>query len=223
MSRSFSELKEKVLEANLGLKEAGLVAGTSGNVSGINENRDRVVIKPSGVEFSNLRKDDLSVVDLDGNIIDGPYKPSVDTASHLVVYRERLDVASVVHTHSPFATSFAARGESLRVLTTTHAALFGGPIPISDYAVIGEEEIGNEIIRHVGESSAVLLRSHGVFTIGSTIDKALRAAIYVEECAQVNHLSLSLGKVEWMPEDVVHAARNWYLSDYGQNPIGSGS
>ena len=162
-------------------------------------------------------------VDLDGNIIDGPYKPSVDTGSHLVVYRERPDVASVVHTHSPFATSFAARGESIRVLTTTHAALFGGPIPISDYAVIGEEEIGNEIVRHVGESSAVLLRSHGVFTIGSTIDKALRAAIYVEECAQVNHLSLALGKVEWMPEKVVHAARSWYLSDYGQSPVGSGS
>ena len=101
-----------------------------------------MVIKPSGVLFDELTPEKMVVVDLEGNVIDGDLKPSVDTASHLYVYRHRNDVNGIVHTHSPYATSFAITGEPLQIYTTTSAAVFGGRIPISDFAVIGEEEIG---------------------------------------------------------------------------------
>lgn len=217
------ELRHRVWKANIDLVKHNLVVGTSGNASGIDPETREVIIKPSGVDFADLRPEDLVVVDLDGNVVAGDLKPSVDTASHLYVYRSRNDVGGVVHTHSPFATTFAARGEPIGVFTTTHAALFGGPIPVSDYAVIGEEEVGKEIVAHVGSGSSVLLRNHGVFTIGSTVEKALRAAMYTEESAEVAHLSLLRGHVDEMPKDVVAASRAWYLKDYGQKAVGSGS
>ncbi|MFF2652971.1 L-ribulose-5-phosphate 4-epimerase [Streptomyces sp. NPDC058045] len=217
------ELKQEVCQANRDLLAAGLVVGTSGNVSGRDPESDLVVIKPSGVAFDLLRPEDMSVVDLHGNIVGGPHKPSVDTASHLYVYRERPDIRGVVHTHSPYATTFALRGEPVPVLTTTHACLFGGPIPISGYAVIGGEEIGRQIVEHVGDGTSVLLRSHGVFTIGTDARRALRAAEYTEECAQAAHLAMLRGYVEALPADVVSAAREWYLTDYGQRPVGAGA
>lgn len=216
-------LKELVCQANLDLLAAGLVVGTSGNVSGRDRDTGLVVIKPSGVPFASLRPEDMSVVDLLGARVEGPYKPSVDTASHLYVYRERPDVHGVVHTHSPYATSFALRGEPIPVLTTTHACLFGAPIPITSYAVIGGDEIGREITTHVGEGTAVLMRSHGVFTIGADPHRALRAAEYTEEVAEAAHLAMMRGPVEPMAPEVVRAAREWYLADYGQRPIGEGS
>lgn len=223
MASALSKIKREVLEANLALKSSGLVVGTSGNASAIDRESGLVVIKPSGVEFEDLTVDNLSVVDLEGSIVDGPFKPSVDTDSHLVVYRARADVGGIVHTHSPFATSFAVRGEPIEVFTTTHAALFGGPIPISDYAVIGEKEIGKEILRHVGDGSALLLRSHGVFTIGANVQKAFRAALYVEESAEVNHIVLSRGPMAPLEASTVAASRDWYVHGYGQSKVESGA
>jgi L-ribulose-5-phosphate 4-epimerase len=217
------QLKAEVCQANRDLLAHGLVVGTSGNVSQRDPDSGLVVIKPSGVAFDALRPEDMSVVDLQGDVVEGPYKPSVDTASHVYVYRERPDVHGVVHTHSPYATTFAIRGEAIPVLTTTHASLFGGPIPISGYAVIGEEEVGREIVAHVGDGTAVLLRSHGVFTIGADAQRALRAALYTEECAEAAHLAMLRGPVEPMAPDVVRASREWYLYGYGQQPVGSGS
>ncbi|GAA4026700.1 L-ribulose-5-phosphate 4-epimerase [Arthrobacter methylotrophus] len=217
------ELKEEVCQANLDLLAHGLVVGTSGNVSGRDDESGLVVIKPSGVAFDVLRPEHMSVVDLHGTPVEGPYRPSVDTVSHVYVYRERADINGVVHTHSPYATSFALRGEPIPVFTTTHAALFGGPIPISGYAVIGEEEIGREIVAHVGVGTAVLMRSHGVFTIGADPQRALRSALYTEECAEAAHLAILRGYVEPLPPQVVQASRDWYLTGYGQRPIGAGS
>jgi L-ribulose-5-phosphate 4-epimerase len=223
MANVLDPLKEIVCQANLDLLAAGLVVGTSGNVSGRDADTGLVVIKPSGVAFASLRPEDMSVVDLSGAVVDGPYKPSVDTASHLYVYRDRGDVNGVVHTHSPYATSFALRGEAIPVLTTTHACLFGAPIPITSYAVIGGEDIGKQITTHIGDGTSVLLRSHGVFTIGADPHRALRAAEYTEEVAEAAHLAMTRGPVEPMATQAVRAAREWYLADYGQKPIGVGS
>lgn len=223
MSDPLLDLRHAVLEQNLALKKNGLVVGTSGNASAVSREHGVVIIKPSGVEFDDLTVDNLSVVSLDGKVIEGPFKPSVDTDSHLVVYRERPDIGGIVHTHSPYATSFAARGEAIDVFTTTHAALFGGPIPISGYAVIGEEEIGWEIVKNIGDGSALLLRSHGVFTVGNTVEKAFRAALYVEESAHVNHLVLIRGNMAPLDSSVVDASRQWYLHGYGQTSIGKGA
>lgn len=217
------ELKAYVCQLNRDLLTQGLVVGTSGNVSARDPETNLLVIKPSGVAFDQLTPEDMSVVDLHGNVMEGPHKPSVDTASHAYVYRHREDIHGVVHTHSAYATSFALRGETIPVLTTTHACLFGAEIPITGYAVIGEEEIGREIVEHVGDGTSVLMRSHGVFTIGSDAAKALRSALYTEECAEAAHLGMTRGPVQPLSDEVVAAARAWYLSDYGQKPIGSGS
>jgi L-ribulose-5-phosphate 4-epimerase len=217
------ELKEIVCQANRDLSASGLVVGTSGNVSGRDETTGLIVIKPSGVAFDALTPADMSVVDDRGTVVDGPHKPSVDTLSHAYVYRRRADVGGIVHTHSPYATSFAVRGEEIPPLTTTHAALFGGPIPVSGYAVIGEEEIGKEIVANIGDCSSILLRSHGVFTIGATPAQALRSAIYTEESAEVAHHALTRGAVQSLDAATVGASRSWYLTGYGQTAVGDGA
>lgn len=217
------QLRHRVCQANRDLAANGLVVGTSGNVSGRDPDTGYIVIKPSGVAFAELTADQLVVVDDHANVVSGSLKPSVDTASHCYVYRHRDDVGGIVHTHSPFATSFAVRGEDVPVLTTTHASLFGAPIPCSGYAVIGEEEVGAEIVRCLGDGSVVLLRSHGVFTIGVSAEKALRGAMYTEECAEVAHLALLRGPVPELDQEVVEASRAWYLADYGQQPVRGGS
>ena len=124
-----------------------------------------VGIKPSGIRLDQLRVEDVVIVDADGTVVDGILKPSIDTASHLHVYRNRPEINGIVHTHSPYATSFEVRGEPIRMYTTTAAALFGGDIPVSGLATIGEDEIGREIIAGIGQGSAILLRSHGVFAL----------------------------------------------------------
>lgn len=216
-------LKEEIWQANQALAASGLVVGTSGNVSGRDPETGMFVIKPSGVSFAELRPEHMSVVAADGSPVEGPMKPSVDTLSHAYVYRARDDIHGVVHTHSRYATVFAVLGDDIPVLTTTHAALFGAPIPVSGYAVIGEEEIGKEIVAHVGDGTAVLIRSHGVFTIGSDWRKALRSAQYVEECAEVAHLARQVREPAPLDASTVGASREWYLHGYGQKAILSGS
>ncbi len=213
---TFEELRNAVWAANTALPKAGLVKWAQGNASGRDPESGLVAIKPSGVQLSELRAEDVVIIDLDGNVIDGTMTPSIDTASHLYVYRNRPDIHGIVHTHSPYATSFAVRGEPLRVYTTTAAALFGGDIPVSDFATIGEEAIGKEIVAKIGNSSAILMRSHGVFTIGKTPNEALKYAVYVEEEAEIIHFARQRGELIPLDAALVAEARRMYLEDYGQ-------
>lgn len=212
------QLKELVCQQNKSLVDSGLVLWTSGNVSARDRETNYVVIKPSGVLFSELTPDKMVVVDLEGNVIEGDLRPSVDTKSHLFVYRHREDVFGIVHTHSPYATSFAISGEKLKIYTTTSAAVFGGDIPISDFVTIGEEEIGNEIVNKIGENNAILIRNHGVFTIGETSEKALKYAVVLEETAQSVHYAMCRGKIEPMAAELVQRGYDIYKTTYGQNP-----
>ncbi len=211
-----AQLRQSVWQANRSLPESGLVKWAQGNASGRDPETNLVAIKPSGVQLDRLQVEQIVIVDLDGNIVDGDMKPSIDTASHLHVYRHRDDVNGIVHTHSPHATSFAVRGEPIGVYTTTAAALFGGEIPISGFATIGEEAIGREIVAKIGESSAILMRNHGVFTIGATPNEALKYAIYVEEEAEIIDLALQKGPLKELDSELVAEARRMYLHDYGQ-------
>lgn len=210
------ELREQVCKANKELQKNGLVLWTSGNVSARDPETNYVVIKPSGVLFDDLKPEDIVVVDLEGNVIEGDLKPSVDTASHLVVYRERNDINGVVHTHSPYATSFAITGEPLEIYTTTSAAVFGEAIPISDFATIGEEEIGKEIVDKIGNNSAILIKNHGVFTIGKDHNAALKSAVVLEETAQSVHYAMCRKQIEPLSKEVVDAGYNVYKQTYGQ-------
>ena len=210
------DLKIRVHKMNLMLPKNNLVTMTSGNVSGRDPESGFVVIKPSGIPYEELTPEDMVVVDIDGRVIEGRWRPSVDTATHLYVYRHRQDVNGIVHTHSPYATSFAALGRPIPVYLTAIADEFGGPIPIGPYARIGGEEIGKAIVEHIGNSPAILMKNHGVFTIGKTPEAAVKAAVMLEDVARTVHLALQLGKPDEIPDDEVRRAHEQYVSKYGQ-------
>src|SRR5512136_2237708 len=159
------QLRKEIFQLHLELPKNNLVAWTSGNVSARDPHTGLVVIKPSGVRFEDLTAEDMVVVDLDGHVVDGQRKPSSDTASHLYIYRGREDVGGVVHTHSRYATAFAALGRPIPCVLTAIADEFGGPIPCGGFAMIGDEAIGQVVVESIGQSTAVLLKNHGVFTI----------------------------------------------------------
>jgi L-ribulose-5-phosphate 4-epimerase len=210
------QLKEIVCEMNLELPKNRLVTMTSGNVSGRDPQTNYVVIKPSGVSFEELRPEHMVVVDLQGNQIEGDLKASVDTPTHLYIYRSRPDVNGVVHTHSNYATSFAALGKGIPACLTAIADEFGGPIPCGPYCQIGEEEIGQAVVEHIGECPAILLQNHGVFTIGPTPQAALKAAVMVEDVAKTVHLAMLRGEPIAIPAEEVARGHKRYKDKYGQ-------
>jgi L-ribulose-5-phosphate 4-epimerase len=218
------ELKERICRLNQDLLNWGLVVWTNGNVSGIDRAKRLVAIKPSGVMYDNLTPEANAIVDLDGRQVEGPLKPSVDTPSHLVVYRKMPEVGGVAHTHSNFATAFAAANRPIPPVLTSIADEFGGPIPVGAYCRIGEEEIGEEIVRTIGASGpssgprAVLMKNHGVFTVGPTPEAALKAAVMVEDAARTVYLAeqLDTGGLEAIPPDEVARGHKRYVDKYGQ-------
>ena len=210
------KLRHEVWQMNLELPKNRLVTITSGNVSGRDRGTNYVVIKPSGVKYEDLKSSDMVVVDLEGKVIEGELRPSFDTLTHLYVYRHRQDVNGIVHTHSNYATSFAALGEPIPVCLTAMADQFGGPIPVGAYARIGEEEIGKEIIRSIGESPAILMKNHGVFTIGPSPRAALKTAVMLEDLAKTVFLAMLRGTPHEIPEEEVKRAHKKYMEQYGQ-------
>ncbi len=210
------QLKEQVWKLHLELPKNNLVVWTSGNVSARDPESGLVVIKPSGVLFDDLRPEDHVVVDLDGKVVEGDLKPSSDTASHLYIYRHRPDVNGVVHTHSPYATAFAAVNRPIPVYLTAIADEFGGPIPCGGFALIGGEEIGQQVVEHIGTSPAVLLKNHGVFTIGPSARAAVKAAVMVEDVARAVWIALQLGLPDEIPAEDVAKLHDRYMNLYGQ-------
>jgi L-ribulose-5-phosphate 4-epimerase len=213
-------LKEEVCRLNLALPAYNLVVWTSGNVSARDPETGYVVIKPSGVKFEDLKPDQMVVVDLDGNIIEGDLKASSDTASHLYIYRHMPEVNGVVHTHSNYATSFAAVGKPIPPVLTAIADEFGGPIPCGGFALIGGEEIGKVVVESIGNSPACLLKNHGVFTVGPSGEKALKAAVMVEDVAKTVWIALQLGPQLGSPDEItaedIARLHDRYTNVYGQ-------
>lgn len=209
-------LREKLWQLHLELPKQNLVAWTSGNVSERDKETGYVVIKPSGLRYEDLRPEHMVVVDLDGKVIEGHLKVSSDTASHLVIYRNRPDVNGVVHTHSAYATAFAAIGKPIPVYLTAQADEFGGPIPCGGFALIGGEEIGKVVLESIGDSKAVLLKNHGVFTIGSSAEAAVKAAVMVEDIAHTVWLALQMGVPDEIPPEMVEKLHYRYTHVYGQ-------
>jgi L-ribulose-5-phosphate 4-epimerase len=209
-------LRITICKLNQDLPRYGLVTWTSGNVSGRDPDSGLVVIKPSGVPFEELTPENQVIVDLQGNVVEGAFKPSSDVHAHLYVYRHRPDVMGVVHTHSNYATAFAALGRPIPVYLTAIADEFGGPIPVGGYARVGNDEIGREIVRSIGHSPAILMKNHGVFTVGPTPTAAVKAAVMTEDVARTVWLALQLGQPEELPKEEVARARRRYVDEYGQ-------
>lgn len=210
------KLKEQLVQLHLELPKNNLVVWTSGNISARDPESGYVAIKPSGVLYENFRPKDVVVLDLDGNIIEGELKPSSDTGSHLYIYRQRSDVGGVVHTHSPYATAFAAIGEPIPVYLTAQADEFGGEIPCGGFALIGGEQIGKIVVDSIGDSPAVLLKNHGVFTVGPTAEAALKAAVMVEDIARTVWIAKQIGTPEEIPQELVDKLHHRYKTEYGQ-------
>jgi L-ribulose-5-phosphate 4-epimerase len=209
-------LREQVWKLHLELPKNDLVKWTGGNVSGRDPETGLVVIKPSGVKYPDLKPEQLIVIDLDGNIVEGSLSPSSDTASHLYIYRHRSDVGGVVHTHSPYATAFAAVNKPIPVYLTAIADEFGGPIPVGGFALIGGEEIGKVVVDSIGASCAVLLKNHGVFTIGKNAESAVKAAVMTEDVARTVWYALQIGTPEVIPAEDVAKLHQRYTHVYGQ-------
>lgn len=209
-------IREQLVTLNQALPQNGLVTWTSGNVSMRDPETDYVAIKASGVRFADLTAESIVVVDLDGNLVDGRLKPSSDTDSHLYIYQHRPDVNGVVHTHSNYATAFAALGQPIPVYLTAQADEFGGAIPCGGFALIGGEEIGRVVIETIGSSPAVLLKNHGVFTVGPSGESALKAAVMVEDIARTVWLALQLGQPEEIPAEMIAKLHHRYWHEYGQ-------
>jgi L-ribulose-5-phosphate 4-epimerase len=210
------QLREIVWKCNLELPRNGLVKMTSGNVSGRDPETGLVVIKPSGVSFEEMIPADMVVVDLEGNVVEGTLKPSTDTDTHLFVYQRRPDVFGMVHTHSPYASSFAALGQPIPACLTT-SAMLGGEIPLGGYAPIGGADIGQEIIDKIGCAKAIIMQNHGVFTIGSSAQQATKMAVEVEEIAKITYLALLRGEPILLTQSQVDYMVNLYQNEYGQH------
>lgn len=218
LATEIARLRAEVAQLHSHLTRWGLVTWTAGNVSARVPGADLLVIKPSGVSYDELTPQAMVVCDLDGTLVEGDHAPSSDTAAHAYVYRHMADIGGVVHTHSPYATAWAARGEPIPCSITAMADEFGGDIPVGPFALIGDDSIGRGIVQtlRAHRSPAVLMRQHGPFTIGRTAKDAVKAAVMCEDVARTMHLARQLGPVERLGQADVDSLYNRYQNVYGQ-------
>jgi len=221
---AIARAREEVAALHQELVRYGLVVWTGGNVSGRVEGADLFVIKPSGVMYEDLTAESMVLCDLDGKVVPGSAGsergPSSDTAAHAYVYRNMPDVGGVVHTHSTYATAWAARGEAIPCVLTAMADEFGGPIPVGPFAIIGDDSIGRGIVATLAghRSPAVLMQNHGVFSIGKDAKDAVKAAVMCEDVAKTVHLAREGGPVLTMPQEAIDSLYDRYTNVYGQQP-----
>ena len=228
--REIARVREVVARLHTELPRWGLVVWTAGNVSqrvrvpgalgGADDgSKDLLVIKPSGVTYDDLTPESMVVCDLDGRLVDGDRAPSSDTAAHAYVYRHMPRVGGVVHTHSTYATAWAARGEPVPCVLTMMADEFGGPVPVGPFALIGDDSIGRGIVETLSasRSPAVLMRNHGPFTIGPDAKAAVKAAVMVEEVARTVHVARQLGEPIPIAQEDIDSLYNRYQNVYGQH------
>jgi len=215
---SVAKLRATVSDLHRELVRWGLVVWTSGNVSARVAGTDFFVIKPSGVSYDDLEPSRMILCDGDGHVVDGSALPSSDTASHAYVYREMPEVGGVVHTHSTYASAWAARGEAVPCVLTAMADEFGGEIPVGPFAIIGNDDIGKGIVETLRghRSPAVLMKNHGVFTVGRDARAAVKAAVMCEDVARTVHIARLLGEPVPIEPHSIDVLYSRYQHQYGQ-------
>ena len=217
VSTTIAQARAELVALHQELVRYGLVVWTAGNVSA-RAVGDVFVIKPSGVPYEQLTAESMIVCDLDGNVVEGELAPSSDTAAHAYVYRHLPQVGGVVHTHSTYASAWAARGEPIPCVLTAMADEFGGAIPVGPFAIIGDDSIGRGIVDTLRghRSPAVLMRNHGVFSIGADARAAVKAAVMCEDVARTVHAARQLGATVPIPAESVDQLFERYQTVYGQ-------
>jgi len=216
--RAAAGVRAAVAALHAYLPRNNLVVWTAGNVSQRVHGEDLFVIKPSGVSYDELSAESMVVCDLDGNLVEGDHSPSSDTAAHAYVYRQLPQVGGVVHTHSTYATAWSARGEAIPCVLTMIADEFGGPIPVGPFALIGDDSIGRGIVETLrsSRSPAVLMRNHGVFTVGASGREAVKAAVMCEDVARTVHLARQLGELVPLEQSAIDSLYDRYQNVYGR-------
>jgi L-ribulose-5-phosphate 4-epimerase len=223
---AIDRIRAEVASLHAELTRNGLVVWTGGNVSARVPGAELFVIKPSGLSYEELAPENQILCDLDGNVIAGSpgsdRNPSSDTAAHAYVYRHMPEVGGIVHTHSTYATAWAARGEAVPCVLTAMADEFGGEIPIGPFAIIGDDSIGRGIVLTLSghRSPAVLMRNHGVFTIGRDARAAVKAAVMAEDVARTVHIARQLGEPVPIPQAAIDSLYTRYQKVYGQPAAG---
>lgn len=210
------ELKEQLVRLHQELPKNDLVRWTGGNVSARDAKTGLVVIKASGIRYEEMCAEHMVVLDMEGRRVEGNYRPSSDVFSHLYIYKHRPDVGGIVHTHSRYATAFAAIGKPIPCVLTAMCDEFGGPIPCGGFALIGDEAIGRVVVETIGKSPAVLLKNHGVFAIGRNAEAAVKAAVMTEDVAATVWLAMQIGAPEAIPQEAVDKLHKRYTQAYGQ-------
>ena len=211
--------RDRVTALNIDLVKYGLVAWTAGNVSERLPDGKSFIIKPSGVMYDNLKPADLVICDLNGEVIEGALAPSSDTKTHAYIYREMSDVNGIVHTHSNYASAWAAANKPIPCALTAMGDEFGGDIPLGPFALIGGEEIGKGVVSTLKSSNspAVLMANHGVFTIGKSAQAAVKAAVMCEDVAKTMYIAAQLGEIHRLQESDIAKLYDRYQNVYGQS------
>jgi L-ribulose-5-phosphate 4-epimerase len=212
------QVRREVCALHAELPRNDLVVWTAGNVSARVPGHDLLVIKPSGVSYDELTPENMVVCDFEANLVEGEHSPSSDTAAHAYVYKHMPEVNGVVHTHSTYATAWAARGEAIPCVLTMMGDEFGGEIPIGPFALIGDDSIGQGIVSTLSghRSKAVLMQNHGPFTIGKSAKAAVKAAVLCEEVARTVHVSRQLGNPLPIAQSDIDSLFERYQNAYGQ-------
>ena len=218
MTEAIAALRREVCALHAELPRNGLVAWTSGNLSARVPDADLMVIKASGVPYDELTPEAIVVCDLYGSLVEGELAPSSDAATHGCIYRHRPDAGGIAHTHSSYATAWAAHGEPIPCVLTAMADEFGGDIPVGPFALVGDEEIGRAVVATLEDSRspAALMRNHGVFTIGAGPRDAIKAAVMCEDVARTAHLARALGALIPLAREDIDALYDRYQNVYGQ-------
>lgn len=201
------DLRRAVLECALKASRAGLVAATSGNYSSVDRQSGLFAITPTNYDYDVMKAEDILVLDLDGRVVEGHLKPSSEYQMHAMIYRRRAGVGAVVHTHSPYATAFAALGREIPAILIEIAVAAGGSIPVAPFELPGTEALGRSALDHIGDRKAVLLANHGVLSIGADIHEAFNIALWVEDTARIAHLAMAIGVPKPLPSELVRRMR----------------
>lgn len=214
-----AELRAQVLASSQRLVADGLSHGSAGNISAMDRSSDLIAITPSAIEYAHMQPADVVVIDPDGQVVEGKWKPTSEIHLHTIFYRERPDVGAVIHSHAPYATVFAIANEPLPMVLAETAPFLGGPVKVAPYARTGTRELADCVLETIGQGVAILLANHGLLTVGPDLDKAYRASLSAELTARFVYMARAMGArpVALDPVEVA-ALREIILRDYHPTP-----
>jgi len=205
---TIQEMKEAVCGWSKQSYSEKLVAGTSGNLSVYDREREAMVITPTSVAYETITPEDMVVMRLDGEVLEGKYRPSSEWRMHAAVYEAKPEVAAIIHTHSPYATAFAVNNKCIPTILIEMVPFLGGDVPLAKFALPGTREVGDEAVKVLTDRTGCLLANHGVLTIGATLEQAHIRAVYVEDAAKICSIAMSNGPIVTMSEEQIAAMKN---------------